>query len=353
MNKMNILIASTCCAVTKPLMGYGGIERVVRDTVDVLHGLDHEITVAAPYGSEFPEGVHHFPTVRLPDQIWQENIMLERLAQQNMIPNGFDVIDDFSHQHTLARISHGYWAMQHPILNRIWHPPYFNGLPNRISEPAYNLCGLSESQAKGLKEIYNQEVKWAYLGINTEKYAFQRDKGDRYLWISVANREKGGIEAIQLCKKLGLKLDCLPATLQDFTPYMAQMKSMCDGEQIRWIEQLPESENVKYFQNAKALIAPIFQLEPFGLIFCEALSCGSPVFSMNWGAMPEIVTPECGCLANNIDEMETHLREFEAGNISFNPEKCRARVLEKFKREQMVERFLGLYDDVANLRFWY
>lgn len=384
-SKLNILLISTACAptVTDGSATYGGIERVLGDFAAILVKRGHEVTVAAPFGSILPEGVNHFPTVRLPQEVWMEDVIFQKLSMNNMIPDGFDILHDFSHEHKCSRISHGCWAVNHPFLHMIWHPPYFHGMPNRIPEPAYNLCGIAKHHAYGLKKVYNQDFKYGYLGVNTERYAYEENKSDRYLWISVANQEKGGIEAIQICRELGLKLDCLPASLQNVTPYMMQMKSLCDGNQIRWIEQLPERENVKYYQGAKGLIAPISQAEPFGLIISESLSCGTPVFAFNNGAIPEqMVDGETsfGVVANTVDELKLGLKAYEAGKdyeydlahcfdydseltvktestkhlrAEFSPRKCRERVVSMFSREIMVDRYLELYREIIERCFWY
>jgi len=47
---------------------------VVWDLADVLNQRGYDITVAAPYGSHLPPGVNLIPTVKLPEQKWQENL---------------------------------------------------------------------------------------------------------------------------------------------------------------------------------------------------------------------------------------------------------------------------------------
>lgn len=359
--KLNILLISTACAPSLYEASYGGIEGVVYNVADVLNKLGHEVTVAAPVGSEFPEGIHCFPTVILPQQVWREDVAFDLISRQSFIPNGFNVLHDFSHQHLGGRISHGCWAQPHPFLFMCWHPPYFRGMPNRISEPAYNLCGVAKHQAEGLSQIYNQEVKYAYLGVDTERYALQEDKGDRYLFLSVPNKEKGGIEAIQIARALNLNLDCICGQIsQQSSDYANQMKSLCDGTQIKWLGGVPESIKIRVLQNAKGLIFPVSQDEPFGLIMPEALSVGTPVFALNRGAVPEILCYEAGVakygfVAGSLEMLKQGIKVYEDGGWEHlrYPKRLRERVTSMFSRELMVERFLGLYQLIMDGSFWY
>src|SRR5216683_211775 len=42
-------------------------------------------------------------------------------------------------------------------------------------------------------------------------------------------------------------------------------------------------------ERARAMLVPIQWNEPFGIVFAEALACGTPVISCPRGALPEIV----------------------------------------------------------------
>lgn len=351
---MNILIISTACLPVSLKLTYGGVERLVYDFISVLNKRGIELTVAAPVGSEIPAPAHYFPTVHLPEQAWRDDIATNMLISQRLIPDGFDILHDFSHQHLAGRITHGYWAKPYPFLFMLWHPPTFNGLPNPIHEPAYNLCGIARWHAEGLAKLYNQEVKWSYLGIDTELFALQRDKSDRYLFLSAPLEQKGGMVAIRLAKKLGLNLDVVCGKLNaEITPYESELIGNCDGKQIRWVGAVSEAEKIRYYQNAKALIFPVLQNESFGLVMPEALSTGTPVFAFNHGSPREIVTDDVGRVVDTEAELEECLRQFEAKTLDFQPEKCRERAVKFFDREVMVDGFLGLYRELMKGNNWY
>ena len=62
-------------------------------------------------------------------------------------------------------------------------------------------------------------------------------------------------------------------------------------QEIRFLDYIPESHLPQYYQAADAFILPTRELEGFGLVTVEALSCGTPVLGTAVGATPEILRP--------------------------------------------------------------
>jgi glycosyltransferase involved in cell wall biosynthesis len=88
------------------------------------------------------------------------------------------------------------------------------------------------------------------------------------------------------------------------------------------------------------MIVPIEWEEPFGIVFAEALACGTPVISSPRGALPEIVRQGIdGYLVNNVDEACTAV-----DNLSrIDRRNCRKRVEECFSASVIVEQYEQLY----------
>ncbi len=96
---------------------------------------------------------------------------------------------------------------------------------------------------------------------------------------------------------------------------------------------------------AAAMVVPIEWDEPFGIVFAEALACGTPVVSCPRGALPEIVKPgQHGFLAQSFAEgLDAIGRLGEIKRLN-----CRLQAEELFSREVVVGQYEQLYSRMVN-----
>jgi glycosyltransferase involved in cell wall biosynthesis len=97
---------------------------------------------------------------------------------------------------------------------------------------------------------------------------------------------------------------------------------------------LAGAQKVEFLARASALLYPVRDAEPFGLVLVEAMASGTPVIAFNRGGVPEILEHKLtGWLANNNEE-------FMAGIASlplFDPVKISAEAHRRFSHTRMVD----------------
>ena len=89
---------------------------------------------------------------------------------------------------------------------------------------------------------------------------------------------------------------------------------------VEYAGYVDAAQRLELLRKAKALIHPCRYLEPFGMVLIEALACGTPVITCDWGGPSEIV--ENGVTGYCCRDMEEFLHAVR--HVSdLNPIQCR------------------------------
>jgi glycosyltransferase involved in cell wall biosynthesis len=109
---------------------------------------------------------------------------------------------------------------------------------------------------------------------------------------------------------------------------------------IDYVGPVDDAAKDRLLGSAAALVVPIQWDEPFGIVFAEALACGTPVISCPHGALPEIVREGVdGFLVANVDEACRAVERLG----SIDRRHCRERVERCFSPTAIVPRYEALY----------
>lgn len=85
----------------------------------------------------------------------------------------------------------------------------------------------------------------------------------------------------------------------------AQVKTLGLDGSVKFLGFVPEKDLPDYYRAADLFVLPSSQLEGFGLITIEALSCGTPVFGTRIGATAEILGKVDHCLLSSGTDAES------------------------------------------------
>lgn len=335
---MKILVISTKIFPVSGEMHYGGIERLVYLIAAGLKAQGHEVSVAAPEGSHFPPGIEHINTGPLGDFVESERVALGTYSYRL---RDFDAILDLSHTH---------WAMIEnnlPGLAFIWHDPRIM----KSLEPTYNICALSEWQRSRFFQVYGYDARVVdpHCGYAHDP----KPSNGRFIFIGKMGPQKGCLEAIEICRELGVPLDAIGGpSVGDPPEYLKEVKRQCNGDIVYHGEVDDRTKNTMLVE-AKALIYPINyppgQGEAHSHKSVDTMLCGIPVVTYDTGAFSEIIEHGVtGFLAKSKEEFK------ECMLMAHQLDRARIReiAVKRWSIEATTKRILAVAQRVAEGERW-
>src|SRR4051794_29128877 len=181
-----------------------------------------------------------------------------------------------------------------------------------------------------------------YHGIDVRQFPFNPDPGETLVAFGRIHPDKGTAEAVRIARATGRRL-LICGPVHDVAYHEREVLPHVDGEQIVYGGNVGPAERAEILGSAAALLHPIGFAEPFGLSVVEAMACGTPVVAYPLGSMPEVIDEGVtGYLAGNVDEAAGVLDDA----LKLDRTRVRARALERFSAERMVEDYLRLYQRI-------
>lgn len=113
---------------------------------------------------------------------------------------------------------------------------------------------------------------------------------------------------------------------------------------IEYVGPVNDAQKEALLGRAAAMIVPVQWEEPFGIVFAEALACGTPVISCPRGALPEIVR-------DGVDGFLVRDAEAARGAVQslarISRADCRRRAEDSFSLSVIASRYESLYREIA------
>ena len=176
---------------------------------------------------------------------------------------------------------------------------------------------------------------------DNEEFPFAEEKDDYFLFIGRLIDRKGWRIAQEVCEKLGKRL--ILAGQGQISGY---------GEHIGVVGVEKRGE---LMSKAKAVFVPTTYIEPFGGVHAEALLCGTPVITTNFGVFTETVTN--GVNGYRCDVFRDFLAATQAveGFSNDQRKKIRKAAQERFSTQIVALEYEKYFDRLYDLwdRGWY
>jgi glycosyltransferase involved in cell wall biosynthesis len=185
-----------------------------------------------------------------------------------------------------------------------------------------------------------------YHGIDLKRFnpSLTHDGKDYLAFLGRLSPEKGPQHAIRIAKALNMRL-ILAGKIDrvDRVFYDREIARHVDGRQIIYVGEVNHAQKVDLLRNAAATLCPVQWPEPFGLVLIESMACGTPVFALRDGSIPEVVdSGHSGYVADSVEELTDAVRDYRL----FDRREVREVAEQRFSVQRMVDDHLRLYESL-------
>ncbi len=344
---MHILLISPP-DIALPPENYGGIERIVSGLAAGLATRGHKVTVVAAVGSRLP-GVSCVCWPAKNSSSFQDAFRKTGFLRQLVPALQPDVVHCFSRTAYLL----GLFALRThvPLIESYGVLPTISArLPVLALGSRLTLTGCSDWICRRGREIVGGQWRVIYNFVDVDIYnpTYSVKADAPLVFLSRVDAIKGTDWAIQVAQKTGRRLViagnlAVSGPNADFWRNKIQPQLM--PGQIEYVGPVDDRQKNELLGQAAALLVPVQWNEPFGLVFTEALACGTPVISCPRGSLLEIVRPGVdGFLGNTVDELCVAVSKLE----TINRHACRERVEKHFSLPKIADDYEALYQSLLD-----
>jgi glycosyltransferase involved in cell wall biosynthesis len=326
---------------------YGGIERIVDGLIAELRRQGHKVGLAAHSDSSC--ATDYFQS--WPGQ--RSNGLFDTVRNTGALSRAVRVFKP-DVVHSFSRLGYLLPLLHRSLPKVMSYQRHTGGPRNRIAAKmaagslVFTAC--SEFIAKQGRQGGGD---WKVIPnfVDPEKYPFAATvpPDAPLVFLSRIERIKGTHAAIEIAKRSGRRLIIAGNKVEHGdgpTYWQNEVAPHVDGRNVKYVGPVNDEQKVDLLRQAAALVVPVEWGEPFGIVFVEALACGTPVISCPRGALPEIIrTGQDGFLITTIEEGVEAVQQLS----TISREVCRARAEKCFSAEVIGSAYEALYKEMLAL----
>jgi len=319
----------------------GSVELVTALLADGLVEAGHDVTLfaaarsrtAARLHARFEWGYWHEPT------LWPWELC-ETLTLSDAVERAGD-FDLIHHQAASVPVGLGFARIcPVPLLQTVHHAPGPEEVALWRGVEGVRFVAISREQERLLEGL--RVVGAVPHGLDTDTFAFRAAPNpDAYLlFLGRFMEGKGPLQAIEVARRAGLRIVLAAAENEYYREYVAPR---VDGRSVVYFGEAGHDEKVRLLGGAMALLYPLQEGEPFGLVLAEAMACGTPVAALDRGAVREVVDDGLtGRVFDDLDQMVDGLPEV----FALDRAAVRARAVQRYGVRRMVDGYVDVYRQV-------
>ena len=322
---------------------YGGTERVVSFITEELVRQGHDVTLFASGDS--------VSCARL-ESIYPEALRLitrnfNREAPMTLLlERAFGASDEFDLIHSHLDF------LGFPLARRC-AAPVVTTLHGRLDLPelAPVYREFSEIPLVSISDAQRRPLPWAnwqatvHHGLPRDLYTFHPRPGRYLAYLGRIAPEKCPDQAIAIATRVGIPLR-IAAKVDpvDREYFRGRIEPLLAHPLVEYLGEITDAEKNEFLGDALALLAPFDWPEPFGLVFIEALACGTPVLAYRRGSVPEIIDDGgTGFVCETQNEFCAAVDRLPL----IDRQRCRQEFEARFTVERMVHGYLDVYEQLV------